>query len=159
MEPDMKRKILALLMLPVLVCCLTGCRKPPASDPASSTIIEAEDGLTEYLISVREKSDAIRASLEQEELTQTDMNQRAGELRAIWDEALNHLLDQAQTVLSGTELEQLGAEQSAWQTDMMTAVKEAGKAYEGGSLYPLVVNSEAAKLTEERVYKLYEQLK
>lgn len=159
MEPDMKRKILALLMLPVLVCCLTGCRKPPASDHASSTIIEAEDGLTEYLISVREKSDAIRASLEQEELTQTDMNQRSGELRALWDEALKQLLDQAQAVLSGTELEQLAAEQSAWQTDMMTAVEAAGKAYEGGSLYPLVVNSEAAKLTEERVYQLYERLK
>lgn len=159
MEPDMKRMILALLMLPVLVCCLTGCRKPPASDPASSTFLETEDGLTEYLISVREKSDAIRTSLEQEELTQTDMNQRSGELRALWDEALKQLLDQAHAVLSGAELEQLAAEQSAWQTDMMTAVEAAGKAYEGGSLYPLVVNSEAAKLTEERVYKLYERLK
>ena len=43
--------------------------------------------------------------------------------------------------------------------DKEAAVEEAGKEVEGGSMYPLVVNSEAAKLTEERVYELYEQLK
>lgn len=154
----MKKWILALLILPVLVCCLTGCRKQPVSDAAGSTILEAEGGLADYLSSVREKSDALRLSLEQEELTQTDMNQRSAELRALWDEALNHLLDEAQKVLPGEELEQLTAEQSAWQTDMAAVVEAAGKAYEGGSLYPLVVNSEAAKLTEERVDQLYERL-
>lgn len=155
----MKKRIIAMLILPVLVCCLTGCRKQPVSDAAGSAILETESGLAFDLSSIREKSDAIRLSLEQEELTQTDMNQRSAELRALWDDALNQLLDEAQKILPGEALEQLAAEQSTWQTDMAAVVEAAGKAYEGGSLYPLIVNSEAAKLTEERVYQLYERLK
>ena len=42
---------------------------------------------------------------------------------------------------------------------MKAAVEAAGKEFEGGSIYPLIVNTEAAKLTEERTYKLYELLK
>ena len=38
------------------------------------------------------------------------------------------------------------------------AVEKAGKEFEGGSIYPLIVNTEAAKITEERVYQLYEIL-
>ena len=155
----MGKRLIALLMLPVLVCCLAGCQKQQISDAASSTILEAEGGFADDLISIKEKSDAIRISLEQEDLTQTDMNQKSGELRTLWDEALNQLLDEAQKALPEAELEQLSAEQSAWQADMMAVVEAAGKAYEGGSLYPLIVNSEAAKLTEERVYHLYERLK
>lgn len=155
----MKKSVIAMLMLVMLVCCLTGCQKKPMVD-TGSTVSEAKGSLTDdYLIPIKDKSDAIKISLEQEELTQTDMNQKSEELRALWDEALNQLLDEAQKVLPAAELEQLAAEQSAWAADMMTAVEAAGKAYEGGSLYPLVVNSEAAKLTEERVYHLYERLK
>lgn len=159
METDMKRIFIAMLILPVLLYCMTGCQKQPESGATDSTQWDAEGGFANYLTSVREKSDAIRLSLEQEALTQTDMNQISGELRTLWDEALNRLLDEAQRVLPAAELAQLAAEQSVWQADMMTAVEAAGKAYEGGSLYPLVVNSEAARLTEERVYQLYEQLK
>lgn len=154
----MNKKMIAMLMLLMLVCCLTGCRKQPVSDVNSSSW-ETESGFATYLLSVREKSDAIKRSLEQEDMTQAEMNQKSGELRALWDEALNQLLDEAQKILPETELELLATEQSAWQTHMMTAVEEAGKAYEGGSLYPLVVNSEAAKLTEDRFYQLYERLK
>ena len=38
-------------------------------------------------------------------------------------------------------------------------MKEAGKEFEGGSIYPLIINEEGARLTEERVYELYELLK
>lgn len=154
----MKKMMIALLVLSVLVCCLTGCRKQQTSDEVSNTPLKTEGGLANDMLSIKEASDAIRLSLEQEDLTQTDMNQRSGELRALWDEALNQLLDEARKVLPEVELEQLAAEQSAWQADMMAIVEAAGKAYEGGSLYPLVVNSEAAKLTEERVYQLYKRL-
>ncbi len=154
----MKKMMIALLVLSVLVCCLTGCRKQQTSDEVSNTPLKTEGGLANDMLSIKEASDAIRLSLEQEDLTQTDMNQRSGELRALWEEALNQLLDEARKVLPEVELEQLAAEQSAWQADMMAIVEAAGKAYEGGSLYPLVVNSEAAKLTEERVYQLYKRL-
>ena len=110
----------------------------------------------EYLTSIKEQADAIKASLEQDDLTQTNMNLLSEDLRALWDEALNYLLDEAAKTLPEEELEKLTAGQSAWEADMKTAVEAAGKEYEGGSVYPLIVNTEAAKLTEARVYELYE---
>ena len=56
-------------------------------------------------------------------------------------------------------MEKLAAEQSAWGEDTEEAVRAVGKEIEGGSVYPLVVNTEAAKRTEARVYELYELLK
>ena len=38
-------------------------------------------------------------------------------------------------------------------------VEAAGADYQGGSLYALIVNTEAADLTEKRVLELYELLK
>ena len=110
----------------------------------------------EYLTSIKEQADAIKASLEQDDLTQANMNLLSEELRALWDKALNHLLDEAKKTLPEAEMEQLTAKQSAWEADMEAAVEAAGKEYEGGSMYALVVNTEAAKLTEARVYELYE---
>ena len=37
-------------------------------------------------------------------------------------------------------------------------MEEAGKDLEGGSLYPLITNTEAASITEERVHQLYDIL-
>ena len=45
-------------------------------------------------------------------------------------------------------------EQRAWIKDKEAAVQEAGKEAEGGSLQPLLENTEAAKWTRERTYKL-----
>lgn len=146
----MKKAILAMFMLIMFVICLTGCQKTPVTDT---------DSLGGYLASIKERSDAIRSSLEHEELTQSDMNQKSEELRALWEDALDHLLEEAKKDLPDAEQEQLAAEQSAWYANMVTAVEAEGKAYEGGSLYPLVVNMEAARLMEERVDQLYELLK
>lgn len=146
----MKKTIFAMLTLVMLAICLTGCQKAPIADAGS---------LDDYWITIKEKSDTIRTSLEHEELTQSDMNQKSEELRALWEDAVDHLLEEAKKALPDAEQEQLAAEQSAWYTGMLTAVEAEGKAYEGGSLYPLVVNMEAARLMEERAYQLYELLK
>ena len=45
-------------------------------------------------------------------------------------------------------------EQRAWIKDKEAAVQEAGKEAEGGSLQPLLENTEAARWTRERTYKL-----
>ena len=39
------------------------------------------------------------------------------------------------------------------------ATAEAGAEFEGGSFYSFIVNTEAARITEERVLELYEMLK
>ena len=69
------------------------------------------------------------------------------------------LLDEAKKLLPEADVEKLTTEQSDWEADMAAAVETAGKEFEGGSMYALIVNAEAAKLTEERVYKLYELLR
>lgn len=145
----------------------TVCHELLSTEELSAVVCEASDHAVvatwmtaeEYLAFVKKQSDMIKTSLEQDPLTQTDMNQKSEELRALWDEALDLLLDQAKKSLPEAEVENLTAEQSVWEADKKAAVEAAGKEFEGGSLYPLIVNSEAAKLTEERVYKLYELLR
>lgn len=93
--------------------------------------------------------------MEQDPMTQAELNQKSQELRALWEEALNYLLDEAKKTLPEAEMEKLTAEQSAWETDMKTAIEATGKEYEGGSICALAVNTEAARLTEECVFNLY----
>lgn len=157
----MKKAFIVLFIFAMLAACLAGCQKTmtPVKDADSTAVLETVNNLEVYLASVQEKSEAINASLEQDELTQTEMNLKSEELRTLWDEALNHLLDEAKKILPEAEMEKLTAEQRAWTTDVTAAVEAAGKEVEGGSLYALVTNAEAAKLTQERVNKLYELLK
>ena len=56
-------------------------------------------------------------------------------------------------------MEQLTKEERQWIKKKEQAVKEAGKEAEGGSLQPLLENTEAAQLTRERVYELADILK
>lgn len=112
----------------------------------------------EYLARTMEKADAVRTCLEQEAMTQLDMNQKSEELRTLWDEAMTLFLAEAEKLLPEEDAARLRAGQSAWEAEMEAAVEASGKEFEGGSLYPLIVNTEAARLTEERVYKLYELL-
>jgi len=159
----MKKIIVALLALVALTFCLAGCQfsPTPVKDNTTTAADKASQiaALNEYIASIKEQSDAIKTSLEKDALTQTDMNLKSQELCDLWDGALNHLLDEAKKTLNAAELEKFNAEQSAWAADRDAAAEAAGKEFEGGSLYALVVNSEAARLTEERVSALLELLK
>ena len=53
-------------------------------------------------------------------MTQTDMNQKAEELRALRAEALNHLLEEAKKILPEAEVERLTAEMIGRETDGRT---------------------------------------
>ena len=155
-------KKMLLILLALCICCLTGCQKETAAPDPVATVTDAQDATTtlaDYMATVTAQSDALKTSLEKDDLTQTDMNQKSQELRELWEGALNHLLDEAKKTMTEAELAQLTAEQAAWETEKAAAVEAAGKDVEGGSMYALVVNSEAAKLTEECAAKLYETLK
>lgn len=148
----MRKTITALLLLCLMAVCLTGCQKKDdsAADKA---------GLANYLASVEAQSNALKASLENDPLPQVDMNMKSEELRQLWDTALTMMLDKAKSALPAAEWKTLTETQSAWTAATETAVAAAGKDWEGGSMYPLVVNMEAARLTEARVYEIYEMLK
>ena len=112
-------------------------------------------GLNDYIMSVEEQSDSIKKSLEQDALTQADMNMKSLELYELWDGALTCLWDELKAELPKEEFETLQNDQLAWNGEKERSVEEAGEEAEGGTLYPLIVNSEAARMTEERVYELY----
>jgi len=113
----------------------------------------------EYMVSIKEQSDGIKYFLENDAMTQMDMNTKSQELYELWDDALNYLWGELKGSLSEEEFLKLQDEQRKWIAEKEISVEEAGKEVEGGSMYPLVVNMEAAKLTEERVYELYELLR
>lgn len=119
---------------------------------------EIQDSLNAYITSIKEQADAINASLENDILNQQEMNIKAEELYKLWDDALNHVWGVLKDNLSEDEFAQLLDGQRTWIDAKEKAVEEAGKEVEGGSMYPLVVNSEAARITEERVYELYDMI-
>lgn len=148
----MRKTIIALLLLCLMAVCLTGCQKK--DDSAAD---KAE--LANYLASVEAQSNALKASLENDPLPQVDLNMKSEELRQLWDAALTMMLDKAKSVLPQAEWTALTEAQNAWTAATETAVVAAGKDWEGGSMYPLVVNMEAARLTEARVYEIHGMLK
>lgn len=163
----MKKKIIAtLLMISMLALGMAGCQKekaPEVSDQDATVVQEDETesgaDLESYMTSIEEQSDSIKYSLENDPLTQTEMNEKSQELYELWDDALNYLWGELKNVLSEEDFEELRDVQRTWITEKEETVENAGKEFEGGSLYPTVVNTEAAKITEERVYELYELLK
>ena len=112
-----------------------------------------------YMASIKEQAAALKNSLENDELTQLDMNDKSQELYDLWDGALNTLWKELKATCSEDDFAKLLEEQRAWVAEKETAVEKAGQEVMGGSMYPLVVNTVAAQYTEERVYELYELLK
>lgn len=119
---------------------------------------DTNDELDDYMASLEAQAADIKAALEQAQ-SQSEMNQKAHELYVLWDDALNELWGKLQDSLPEDEFDELLDEQIQWIEDKENAVEEAGKEVEGGSMYPLITNSEAAEITEERVYEFYELLK
>lgn len=163
----MKKKTLTiLLMIGVLAFGMTGCQKEENTVVSDDEDVVIEKDETEkdvdydsYMASIEEQSDSIKYSLENDPLTQTEMNEKSQELYELWDGALNYLWGELKNTLSEEEFEELRDVQRTWISEKEKSVEEAGKEFEGGSLYPTIVNGEAADITEKRVYELYELLK
>ena len=170
----MKRSVLILLLS--IAFLMTGCVSeggkklqvlpetetvvPENIEPEQSNLPGYDIGrMDEYMASVREQSDAIKVSMEQDVLTQTAMNEKSRKLYELWNEALNLLLGELESCLPEEEFAKLQVGQEIWTAEKEKATEQAGQEFEGGSIYPLIVNSEAAGLTEERVYELYDMLK
>lgn len=118
----------------------------------------ADDIPDDYLADIEEQSNQLKAAMQDEMLSQAELNSKAQELYALWDGALNDLWGKLQDRLPEDQFDQLLDEQIQWIEDKETAVAEAGAPFEGGSIYPLIVNSEAAQITEDRVYELFDLL-
>ena len=159
-----------VVLILVIAMLFTGCGKQDA-DVSSGTqmtedsqtledsqVTEESNKLDSYIATIKAQSDSIKDSLENEELTQTDMNIKSEELYKLWDDALNYLWGELKNSLPEEGFKKLLAEQRIWIEEKEEAVEEASKEYKGGSIYSLVANMEAAKITEERVYEFVELL-
>lgn len=129
-----------------------------AAPQPEATEAHTDDALNDYMDSLKAQSNALKASL-QEEQSQAELNRISQELYELWDTALNDLWAKLKDSLPDEEFDKLLDEQLIWIDNKETAVAEAGKPYEGGSIYPLIVNREAAQITEDRVAELYQLLK
>lgn len=153
------------LLLPLLLIALlaSGCaEKAQVSQVVSVTeAVEPEydsGALADYMASVEEQAAAVEDFLTHDAMTQAEMNLKSHELYQIWDDALNYLWGELKHNLPEDEFAVLLEEQRAWIAEKEAAVEEAGREYEGGTIYSLIVNSTAAEITEERVYELYERI-
>lgn len=115
--------------------------------------------IADMMAATEEWALTVRASLENDPLTQADMNIKSKELYDIWDAALNTLWDEVKDTSSEEEFQALLEEQRTWISEKEQAVKAAGEEVAGGSMQGMVMDLKAAELTEERVYELYEMLK
>ena len=88
------------------------------------------DGMLE---TVKNRGQEITTSLEEDDLTQFEMNEKSLELYELWDGALNTLWTELKAKLSEEEFQQLLCEQRVWIAEKEAAVEEAGKEVEGGS--------------------------
>jgi len=164
----MKKTVLFLMLALVILTAgfAAGCANeaPDANVNQESTATEQNNTLSieaidEYLASVKAQSDAINTSFENDPLTQTELNLKSMELSELWDGAMNYLLDELENRLPEDEYSKLQNDQLAWIAERDRAIAEAGAEFEGGSFYSFIVNTEAARITEERVLELYEMLK
>lgn len=115
--------------------------------------------LDQYLVSVESQSAALEDSLQNDPLTQLEMNETSSRLYNVWDMALNQVWDIVKQTTEASSWENVLNEQREWISQKEQAVSEAGAEYAGGSMQGMVMNMKAAELTKERVYELAEFLK
>lgn len=87
-------------------------------------------------------------------LTQGDMNLLSRQRYNVWDNALNDIWGLLKANLDGDTMQALTAEQLQWISEKEAAVKETAAENQGGSLAPLLANTEAAERTKERSFAL-----
>lgn len=125
------------------------------NDPETAEA-EAQDWIQDIKEEIR-TAETQAAELEaklQNASSQGDMNQLSGEIYTVWDDALNTIWGIMTEHKDAETMEQELETERRWITSKEEAVQQAGADFEGGSMQPLVENTEAAKLSRNRVYEL-----
>ena len=86
--------------------------------------------------------------------TQGGMNIISGKQAKLYDDELNEIYDYLKQNLSKEKSKELEKSEMAWIKEKESNIAEIKKQYEGGSVTPLMVNSEVAKESKERCYYL-----
>ena len=129
--------------------------KVKVNDKTTTSDVSIESELQK----IEEKAAAMQEDLSSGELTQQEMNALSLQLYQLWDNELNSIWSRLKETLDEDTMATLTQEERDWIKTKDSAVEEAGKDAEGGSLQPLLENDKAAELTRNRVYELAEYLK
>ena len=97
--------------------------------------------------------------IEEKAAAMQEVNTLSLQLYQLWDNELNSIWSRLKETLDEDTMTTLTQEERDWIKTKDSAVEEAGKDAEGGSLQPLLENDKAAELTRNRVYELAEYLK
>lgn len=112
------------------------------------------DNLKEMLKFVEESAAALENSIQNDSLTQTEYNEKTGELYQLWDDALNMVWNVLKQTQEKEKMESVTEEEREWITWKEQEIAGEGGTYEGGSMQAMVINQKAAELTKNRVYEL-----
>lgn len=121
-----------------------------ASKENTQSVLDIENELAQ----VEKKAAVINNKLQNEILTQTEMNQLTSELYKLWDNELNKIWSYLKDTLDNSTMNTLKEDERNWIKEKDSQVKEAGKEAQGGTMQSMLENSTAAELTRKRVYEL-----
>lgn len=103
---------------------------------------------------VEKQSAEIDKKLENELLTQQEMNALAADKYKLWDDELNSIWNLLKYTLLEDKMEPIRKEEREWIKRKEKEVKAAGDENGGGSLGPFLESITGAEMTRDRVYEL-----
>ncbi len=106
------------------------------------------------LAQIDAQASAIDTRLQNENLTQNQMNQLTAQVYKLWDDKLNSMWSYLSDTLDNSTMKTLKEEERNWLKKKDSLVKEAGQEAAGGSMQAMLENTKAAELTRDRVYEL-----
>lgn len=115
---------------------------------------DSRESLKDVIRMTKTRADELETSLAGDSLTQAEMNETAGELYQVWDDALNTVWNVLKQTLSAETMDALTSEQKLWISEKERAAADAGASSGGGSMQDFIVWQKKAELTRERVYEL-----
>ncbi|MBR3646338.1 MAG: DUF1311 domain-containing protein [Lachnospiraceae bacterium] len=100
---------------------------------------------------MKESSDSLKKDMEEKEMTQTELNETAGQIHEMWDGLLNEMWSSLENQLPEDEMEALRDDERKWIIDKESELEKIKQKYESGSIMPMMYSLKAAELTEARV--------
>ncbi len=120
---------------------------------------EKESAISDELAKVEKQAEEIEYKLQNESLTQFEMNKLSGELYTLWDDELNTIWKRLKETLDTDTMQKLTEEERQWIKDKDKQVESDGDTVGNGTARPMVEAMTGVELTKDRVYELTEYLK
>lgn len=120
-----------------------------------SSLAKSKSEYLQKMKNIDSESEKLDKEYETEEgSTQMGMNIISGKQAKLYDAELNQIYDYLKQNLSKEKSKELEKSEMAWIKEKESNIAEIKKQYEGGSVTPLMVNSEVAKESKKRCYYL-----